>query len=340
MAEPPEDLGQHVRFEQGAAHRPEPGLRGPPPAGEPRGQARVQEVQLGALRHAPGAVGEPGLQQRDQKAVLQEAEPLPGRGRRHAGVARQIVMVDHLSRPERAQLDEDLEFAAFCDPQQLADVPLDVGLDVRREVQVASGAGVDAVDPGEPGFEHPPEVVVRRQIRRQSLLLVRQPQQVEDRHAPGERFRDALHHPEVLGAGQADGARTEAAGVHELLDRAEQPGRVLDFVEHERRVEPAHEQDGVPVGAFARLEVVEADVRVAAGALVEQRALAGLARAEQQPDGEEPQMLRRRGHHRLERPVDPGERHIRSLLQICRSGMRAASAQGRNGGAVRSGTAG
>ena len=218
MAEALEDVGQDVRLEQRPAHRTEPRLRRASPAAEPRRQPGIQKVQLGALRHPPGSVGEEGRQQLDEECVFEHAEPVLDGGGGHVGVARKVVVVDDLSRAQRAELDEGLELPALLDPQQLSDVSLDVGLHVRREVQIPSGVVFDSVEPGESGFEQPSEVVVGRRSSRQPLLLVRETQQIEDRDPAGEGFRDSFHYLEVLGAGQPNRTGREIAGVDELLD--------------------------------------------------------------------------------------------------------------------------
>ena len=105
---------------------------------KPGGQTRIQEVEPWTLDHPPRPIGEEGPYQPDEEASLQQAEPALGRGRGYAGIARQIVVVDDLTGAQRTQRDEGLELPAFLDAQQLADVAFDVGLHVRREVQVAS----------------------------------------------------------------------------------------------------------------------------------------------------------------------------------------------------------
>ena len=111
---------------------------------KPGGQTRIQEVEPWTLDHPPRPIGEEGPYQPDEEASLQQAEPALGRGRGYAGIARQIVVVDDLTGAQRTQRDEGLELPAFLDAQQLADVAFDVGLHVRREVQVASGAILDS----------------------------------------------------------------------------------------------------------------------------------------------------------------------------------------------------
>ena len=320
MAEPLEDLGEDVGFEQGAAHGAEPRLGRAPPAPEPRRQPRVQEVQLGTLGHPPGPVGETRRQQLDQETVLQQAEPILDGGGGDVGVAREVPVVDHLPGAQRAQLDEGLELPALLHAQQLADVAFDIRLHVGRKVEVPGGPVLDAVEPGEPGLDQPSEEVVGGKERGEPLFLVRKPQQVEHRHPPGQGFGDPGHHPEVLGPGEPDGPGPKAARVHEALDGAQQTGRILDLVDDEGRPELPHEQHRIPVGAFPSVEVVEAHVRVAVRAPVQQGTLAHLPRSQQQPDRKEPQILRGTGQHRLEGPVDPRLRHILSLLHICRNG--------------------
>ena len=233
-------------------------------------------------------------------------------------------VVDNLSRAQRAELDEGLELPALLDPQQFPDVPLDVGLHVGGEVQIARGAVFDSMELGESGFEQPSEVVVGWQDSRKPLLVVGESQQIEDGDPAGEGFRDAFHHLEVLGAGQPDRTGCEIARVHELLDGAQETRRVLDLVDGERRTEFPYEQGRVPIGALPCREVIEVDVRMTARALVEQRALSNLARPQQQPHRKEPQLIGRSGQNRLKSPFNPIDWHIVSLLHICRRGVPEA----------------
>lgn len=104
----------------------------------------------------------------------------------------------------------------------------------------------------------------------QLFLLVGESEQVEDRHAAGQRLGHALHHLIALRPREADRARLQPARVHHALDGAEQPRRVLDLVDHEGRRELADEQHGITVGALTGVEVIEIDVGVPGGAAVQE----------------------------------------------------------------------
>ena len=126
--------------------------------------------------------------------------------------------------------------------------PLDVGLHVGREVQIARGAVFDSIELGESGFEQPSEVVVGWAGLGGSLFSSsEESQQIED----GDPCRRGFSvTPSITWKFWEPVSRIAPGGeitrVHELLDGAQETRRVLDLVDGERRMELPHEQGPGP----------------------------------------------------------------------------------------------
>ena len=74
-----------------------------------------------------------GSHQVDEVARFEDGEPAPRRVVADAAVAPQRAEIQHLSRAPRAQLDEPLKLRQVVHIGQGADIPFQVGADVKRQ---------------------------------------------------------------------------------------------------------------------------------------------------------------------------------------------------------------
>lgn len=95
-------------------------------------------MELGTLDQALRAVLVFRLDESDEEAVLEHAEPAFDGRRRYTRIAREVVKVDDTAGTKRAESKENLELSPLVDSQQLSDVALDIRLRIAREIEVAS----------------------------------------------------------------------------------------------------------------------------------------------------------------------------------------------------------
>ena len=106
------------------------------PAGQPGAEARVQEVEFGRLDQALGDVRMVGLEQVHDARCFEHRQPVLGGVGRHVRVPGEFGHVQQLGGACGAGPHEAQERRLVADAGQVAYVPLQVGLDVRAEVEV------------------------------------------------------------------------------------------------------------------------------------------------------------------------------------------------------------
>ena len=164
--------------------------------------------------------------ERDE-ARLEHAEPVAGRRVRHPSVVAEALQVEELADSPGAQPDETLERGQVTNLRDLANVALDVGLEVVPERPGRlEGLVVDARV--EAGVDHDADVEIRS---RPARLLDRKRQQREDGGSSGERLADRLAHAQLATAGE-DELAVPLPLVDGCLDVRRQLRHPLDLVEH------------------------------------------------------------------------------------------------------------
>ena len=93
-----------------------------------------------------------GFEQRDLARGFEHGQPVVGRRRRDADVAREVGLVQQVGRAERARAQEALEVAQAADVGERPDVAFEIGRQVRgverHGVDVGGGVLIVHLDQG------------------------------------------------------------------------------------------------------------------------------------------------------------------------------------------------
>lgn len=283
------DLGHHGGFEEGALHGAVPELLCVAVAGEEGRQAAVQHVELRGLDETLGGGAREGHQALHDAARLEHRGPAAGGGGRDTAVPGELRVAQELGAARGAEPQEALEGLEVPDLHELADVALEVRLEVARHPQPQVDPAVQA----RLGEGTPEQLAGGARARFVGELGRAQPEEVQDGGAAREALRRALHEREALRACQ-DPLAGPPVSVDAGLQVGEELGRVLDLVEDPRRrvrgEEGARilERRGPDVGILQRGEPERG-----AELLADQRRLARLAGSGDHHGGEVARARRR-----------------------------------------------
>ncbi|GAB3459773.1 hypothetical protein GCM10027398_00470 [Azotobacter salinestris] len=115
-------------------------------------------------------------------------------------------------------------------------------------------------------------------------LALGQRPEVQHLHAPGQGIGD-LRQQQHIGRPRQQETSRRALTVHGRLDRQENPGGALHFIEADRPLQRIDEAEGVGLHGRQDRRIVKGVVRGLPAKILDQRALAGLAGAIDQHDG-------------------------------------------------------
>lgn len=262
-------------FQDGAGHGPRlKGFRGGP-LGQISAEAGIQEVQFGGFHQAFGQVAMVWFQQIDNAGRLKDGKPALGGVEGHVGVAGQVGHVEQLPGACRRGPQETEKGHFIPHTGQVADVALQIGLDVGAVEEVAvtlftRGDGRERAAPDQAVQFHQIEGCAcfcrlrQREkwfggIPNAEQFTAGKAQKLEYPDPSGQGFRHTPHHLKLLGAGQPEeiGGTALVAG---HLDIGEQFRGVLDLVDQHRRRKTLHEQGRVAFGKGKYQRIVQGDI--------------------------------------------------------------------------------
>ena len=118
-----EQLGHDPIFKKGSALWMSGDVAGVADAYKPRGEARIAEVEFRGLDETLVEIGEPGLDQENQVAGLEDGEPRLCGDASDPGIRCKGVDVHQLTDASGAELDETLEGGEVMDFKNLPHIP-------------------------------------------------------------------------------------------------------------------------------------------------------------------------------------------------------------------------
>ena len=210
-----DQLGHHETLEDGPAGCMVVQVLGRSDSEQVAEEAGVEEVELGALDQALAEVSVVRPQQMNDKTRLQDRDPSTGGGVGDAAVNTKRGKVQELSTAPRAEPNETSKGLQIADVQNLAHIPLHVGLVVAAQplLRIQSLVVNPGVEPTEQDPVHVPTLLPSPSRDDQAELVdgkwtplakfrEREGQQVEDGTTSGQRLAHLMEQEEVLGTRQ------------------------------------------------------------------------------------------------------------------------------------------
>ena len=276
---------------------------------EPGGEPGVMEHELRRLHQAFSQVRVKRREAKHEVAGFEHREPGFRRRLGDPAVPGERREVEQLSRASGAQFHETLEGAEITDAQELADIPLDVGVHVgaqpgrRLEFPVEDARKAAGQQGPVKSLWRPPETLDLAPGQRQEFQHV---------GAPRERLADRAAECEVLRSGQ-DPASVDGIVVHDSLQVGKEVGNPLDLVEDGSLRELREKAARISVGEGADVRRFETHVRTVAEHSPAEGRLAALPGASERDDG---RTVRRLQQRRGEIPLDHGGKNVVSCRLI------------------------
>ena len=255
-----EQFADDMGFEHRAAHGSVRQRFWRGPSRKIAAKPRVREIELWSLDDPGSDIARIWSEQIHEARRAEYAEPVTRRGRADAYVAREFRNVEELPRPCGGGLEKSKESVFVCDAREVVHVPFQIGADVRAEECLPvlcaprgkrwERPSVDAMVNfgnsakgclGVDGVWNQKGVVTSSS----ELLSLGDPAKVEDTDPSSKRFACVSHQMKLLGTGEPELSAHVRVAVNCHLDKRQNLGSILQFVNNDWRRIGLEEKCGV-----------------------------------------------------------------------------------------------